>query len=108
MLIYAEFYFLDRVYEQPLRDRKIVLHWLTLLMVILTYAAMLLKDSVPEAWAPMVKNLHFNFGLPVFALMLIRLAVRSFHTPPPTTPPLEELAGGRRQDLPLAGSVCVF
>ena len=34
---------------------QIVLHWLTLLMVILTYAAMLLKDSVPEAWAPMVK-----------------------------------------------------
>ncbi len=69
---------------------QIVLHWLTLLMVILTYAAMLLKDSVPEAWVPMVKNLHFNFGASVFALMLIRLAVRSFHTPPPTTPPLEE------------------
>lgn len=69
---------------------QIVLHWLTLLMVILTYAAMLLKDSVPEAWAPMVKNLHFNFGVSVFALMLIRLAVRSFHAAPPTTPPLEE------------------
>jgi Cytochrome B561 len=69
---------------------QIVLHWLTLLMVILTYAAMLLKDSVPEAWAPMVKNLHFNFGASVFALLLIRLAVRAFHATPPTTPPLEE------------------
>lgn len=35
------------------------------------------------------QNLHFNFGVSVFALMLIRLAVRSFHAAPPTTPPLE-------------------
>ena len=62
---------------------QIVLHWLTLLLVILTYSAMLLKDSMPEAWGPVVKNLHFNFGVSVFALMLIRLA-------PPITPPLEE------------------
>ena len=41
---------------------QIVLHWLTLLMVILTYAAMLLKDSVPDDLASLVKNLHFNFG----------------------------------------------
>ena len=63
---------------------QIVLHWLTLLLVILTYSTMLLKDSVPEAWGPVVKNLHFNFGVSVFALMLIRLAVRAFRAAPPT------------------------
>ena len=35
---------------------QIVLHWLTLLLVILTYSTMLLKDSVPEAWGPVVKK----------------------------------------------------
>ena len=65
---------------------QIVLHWLTLLLVILTYSAMLLKDSMPEAWGPVVKNLHFNFGVSVFALMLIRLAVRAFRAAPPITP----------------------
>ncbi|MBI3309856.1 MAG: cytochrome b, partial [Serratia liquefaciens] len=55
---------------------QIVLHWLTLLMVILTYAAMLLKNSVPDDMASWVKNLHFNFGLTVFLLMFIRLGLR--------------------------------
>ncbi|CAI0699276.1 cytochrome b [Serratia quinivorans] len=69
---------------------QIVLHWLTLLMVILTYAAMLLKDSVPDDITPLIKNLHFNFGLAVFLLMLIRLGLRRRHGTPATTPPLEE------------------
>lgn len=69
---------------------QIILHWLTLLMVILTYAAMLLKDSVPEDMAPLVKSLHFNFGLAVFLLMFIRLGLRHRYATPATTPPLEE------------------
>lgn len=69
---------------------QIVLHWLTLLMVILTYSAMLLKDSVPDDMASLVKNLHFNFGLMVFLLMFIRLGLRRRYATPPTTPPLEE------------------
>lgn len=69
---------------------QIVLHWLTLLMVILTYAAMLLKNSVPDDLASLVKNLHFNFGLAVFLLMFIRLGLRRRYATPATTPPLEE------------------
>jgi cytochrome b561 len=69
---------------------QIALHWLTLLMVILTYAAMLLKDSVPDSLAPMVKNLHFNFGVSVFALMFVRLILRYFMMTPAITPLLEE------------------
>lgn len=69
---------------------QIILHWLTLLMVILTYAAMLLKDSVPDDMASLVKSLHFNFGLAVFLLMFIRLGLRHRYATPATTPPLEE------------------
>ena len=64
------------------------MHWLTLLMVILTYMAMLLKNSVPEDVAPLMKTLHFNFGLSVFVLMLARLGLRQVYASPPITPPL--------------------
>ncbi|MFZ1874774.1 MAG: cytochrome b [Chania sp.] len=68
---------------------QIILHWLTLLMVILTYSAMLLKDSVPDDYIDLVKNLHFNFGLSVFVLMFFRLCLRQRHATPPITPALE-------------------
>lgn len=68
---------------------QIILHWLTLLMVILTYAAMLLKDSVPDDMASLLKNLHFNLGLSVFLLMFIRLGLRRRYATPATTPSLE-------------------
>ncbi|CAI0697787.1 cytochrome b [Serratia ficaria] len=69
---------------------QIALHWLTLLMVILTYAAMLLRDQFPDDAVPAVKNLHFNFGVAVFVLMLIRLGLRHVKAAPPVTPGLEE------------------
>ncbi len=69
---------------------QIILHWLTLVMVILTYSAMLLKDSVPDDSVALVKDLHFNFGLSVFVLMLIRLGLRHRHPVPPITPALAE------------------
>ncbi|WP_337262817.1 MULTISPECIES: cytochrome b [unclassified Serratia (in: enterobacteria)] len=68
---------------------QIILHWLTLLMVILTYSAMLLKDSVSEDNIDLVKNLHFNFGLSVFVLMFLRLCLRQRNAVPPITPALE-------------------
>jgi cytochrome b561 len=70
---------------------QIILHWLTLVMVILTYSAMLLKDSVSDDQVALVKDLHFNFGISVFVLMLIRLGLRQRHAVPPITPVLEEL-----------------
>ena len=81
---------------------QIVLHWLTLLMVILTYAAMLLKDSVPEAWAPMVKNLHFNFGVSVFCPDADSVGGAFFPRGAADHATAGGMAGGRRQDFPLA------
>lgn len=69
---------------------QIILHWLTLVMVILTYSAMLLKDSVPDDSVALVKDLHFNFGLSVFVLMFIRLGLRQHHPAPSITPALQE------------------
>ncbi|AHG18866.1 cytochrome B [Chania multitudinisentens RB-25] len=67
---------------------QIILHWLTLLMVILTYSAMLLSDWVPDDYFSLVKELHFHFGLSVFVLMLFRLYLRQRHAVPPITPAL--------------------
>ncbi|EKN3612083.1 cytochrome b [Yersinia enterocolitica] len=69
---------------------QITLHWLTLLMVILTYAAMLLSDTVPDEDRTLVKNLHFNFGISVWLLMLVRLWLRHKNTIPPITPKLPD------------------
>ncbi len=69
---------------------QITLHWLTLLMVILTYAAMLLSDTVPDEDRTLVKNLHFNFGISVWLLMLVRLWLRHKNTIPPITPRLPD------------------
>lgn len=77
-----------------MRDRyslpQITLHWLTLLMLILTYAAMLLSDSVPDEDRTLVKNLHFNFGISVWLLMLIRLWLRHRNVTPTITPKLPD------------------
>ncbi|WP_145606682.1 cytochrome b [Yersinia intermedia] len=67
---------------------QITLHWLTLVMVILTYAAMLLSDSVPDEDLALVKNLHFNFGISVWLLMLVRLWLRQRNVAPAITPTL--------------------
>lgn len=67
---------------------QILLHWLTLLMVILTYSAMLLKDTVPDEYYAQIKELHFNFGSIVWLLMLGRLSLYFFYPAPPIAPPL--------------------
>lgn len=67
---------------------QIVLHWLTLLMIILTYLAMLLSDTVPDEERTFVRNLHFNFGISVWLLMLVRLWLRQRNPTPAISPPL--------------------
>lgn len=69
---------------------QMTLHWLTLLMVILTYAAMLLSDTVPDEDRTLVRNLHFNFGISVWILMLLRLWLRHRNATPTITPPLPD------------------
>lgn len=67
---------------------QISLHWATLLMIILTYAAMLTRDYFPEDNQPLVKLLHFNFGICVWLLIFARIFLRTRHATPPVTPPL--------------------
>jgi len=67
---------------------QISLHWATLLMIILTYAAMLTRDYFPEDNQPLVKLLHFNFGICVWLLMFARIFLRTRHSTPPVTPAL--------------------
>ncbi|AJJ61832.1 cytochrome b [Yersinia aldovae] len=69
---------------------QITLHWLTLLMIVLTYSAMLLSDSVPDEDRALVKNLHFNFGISVWILMLARLWLRHRNPIPRITPKLPD------------------
>src|SRR5471030_1032309 len=61
---------------------QISLHWATLLMIILTYAAMLTRDYFPEDNQPLVKLLHFNFGICVWLLMFARIFLRTRHAAP--------------------------
>lgn len=67
---------------------QISLHWATLLMIILTYAAMLTRDYFPEDNQPLVRLLHFNFGICVWLLMWVRIFLRTRNTTPAITPPL--------------------
>lgn len=67
---------------------QISLHWATLLMIILTYAAMLTRDYFPEDNQPLVRLLHFNFGICVWVLMWVRIFLRTRNTTPAITPPL--------------------
>lgn len=67
---------------------QISLHWATLLLIILTYAAMLTRDYFPEDNQPLVRLLHFNFGICVWLLMFLRIYLRTRHTTPVITPAL--------------------
>jgi cytochrome b561 len=67
---------------------QISLHWATLLMIILTYTAMLTRDYFPEDNQPLVRLLHFNFGICVWLLMWVRVFLRTRYATPVITPPL--------------------
>lgn len=67
---------------------QISLHWATLLMIILTYTAMLTRDYFPEDNQPLVRLLHFNFGICVWLLMFVRIFLRTRHATPAITPPV--------------------
>lgn len=67
---------------------QISLHWLTLLMIILAYTMMLGRDYFPEDYGSLVRQLHYNFGLSVWLLVLIRVMLRHRFRTPPITPPL--------------------
>ncbi len=77
-----------------MRDRystvQITLHWLVLLLLILTYSAMLLKDAVPDEYYTQAKTTHFTAGSLVWLLMLLRLGLRFIYATPAIKPPLPD------------------
>ncbi|MGG7444829.1 cytochrome b561 [Kosakonia oryzendophytica] len=69
---------------------QMIMHWLVLLLIIVTYAAMEFKgifpkDSVGRYWMGIT---HYTCGVTVFILMIIRLVLRVINTEPPVVPPL--------------------
>lgn len=63
---------------------SISLHWLMLILIVGAYATIELRELYPKGSDPRtaLKNLHYLFGLSVFALVWLRMAVR-FSSPQP-------------------------
>jgi cytochrome b561 len=71
----------------------IALHWLTLILIIVAYAAMDLREVV-EPGTPLRKSMalwHYTAGLSVFALTWLRLFVRRAGTAPVIVPSLPKV-----------------
>lgn len=71
---------------------QIALHWLVLLLIVITYAAMEFKgifprDSTGRYWMGLI---HYSCGVSVFILMIIRMAFRFFNQEPPVVPALPQ------------------
>lgn len=69
---------------------SIILHWAMLALFVIVYASIELRvvferGSTPRAT---MKELHFMFGLAIFALVWIRLLLRALTKRPPIVPPL--------------------
>lgn len=67
---------------------SITVHWLTLALLVAVYALILLRELYPKGSDPRetLKALHFMFGLTVFGIVFVRLALRMLYRAPPTTP----------------------
>lgn len=67
---------------------SIALHWLMLVLLASVYALIELRDLFPKDSAErnLMKDLHFMFGLTVFVLVWLRLAMRLINPTPPITP----------------------
>lgn len=67
----------------------VMLHWLMLVLIVAAYATMELKGLTPRN-SPQRATLaawHYGFGLSVFALVWLRLAVRAMGAEPQIVPP---------------------
>lgn len=71
-------------YNAPL----IALHWLTLALVFLAYAASWVRDAFEHTpTEEVVQQWHTAFGLTALGLVALRLAVRAFSRAPAVVPP---------------------
>lgn len=68
---------------------SIGMHWLMLVLLVGVYACIELRELYPKGSDPReaLKTWHFMLGLSVFALVLLRLALRYFAGPAPRIEP---------------------
>lgn len=74
--------------KQHYPKEQMWLHWLSLALIAIAYAAIELKDFVPKSnvWHDYIKLIHFNAGLLAFAVMLLRVYLYKRNTEPQITP----------------------
>jgi cytochrome b561 len=61
----------------------VVLHWLIALLIGFNIILGLGSNYVPDAWVRPMIDLHKSFGITVLGLLVIRVAWRLTHKPPP-------------------------
>lgn len=68
---------------------QIQLHWLTLVLIAVTYAAMELRGWFPKGSAAylLMRETHYNAGVVVWILMFLRLGLRHKYPDPDIAPP---------------------
>ncbi len=68
---------------------QIYLHWLTLLFVAITYAAMELRGWFPKGSSTylLMRETHYNAGIFVWVLMFSRLIIKHRYSDPSIVPP---------------------
>lgn len=72
---------------------QIALHWLMLLLIVLVYTFIELREAFPKGSDPreFLKSLHFMFGLTILLLIFVRIAARFSGPTPRIEPPLGRL-----------------
>ncbi|CAH0536799.1 cytochrome b [Vibrio marisflavi] len=72
---------------QKYPKQQILLHWLTLLLIIVTYGAMDLNFAPKSSpWHDTIKLIHFNAGVLVFLVMFVRVYLYKRNIAPSITP----------------------
>lgn len=68
--------------------QQIILHWLSLILIAVTYAVIELKGYIPKSnpWHNDFKLIHFNTGVLVFIVMAIRIYLYNKHELPKIIP----------------------
>lgn len=68
---------------------QIHLHWLTLMLIAITYAAMELRGWFPKGGNAylLMKETHYNAGVFVWFLMIVRLIIKHKYSDPAIIPP---------------------
>lgn len=68
---------------------QITLHWLTLLLTGIAYAAIELRGWAPKGSSVylFMKDMHYDMGVLVWALMFLRLYLKHKYPDPVITPP---------------------